>query len=185
MGRPSKLSPAQWVEIERRVSAGESARALSKEFGISETQISLRVSKVAKAVQETAHKVAAAQTALAALPVAQQYSAINLAEKLRNISASLAGAAELGAATAHRLQSLANSEVGKVDDATPMESLDNLRNVGVLTKLANDSAAIALNLLSANKETVTKIHNDQPADALPPERPKVDRAEWLTLHGLG
>ena len=35
-----------------------------------------------------------------------------------------------------------------------MASIESLRNVGVLTKLANDSSHIALNLLAANKERI-------------------------------
>lgn len=83
---------------------------------------------------------------------------MDLAEKLRSISGSLASAAELGAKTAHRLQALANSEVAKVDDAQPLESVDALKGVSALTKLANDSASIALNLLNANKETVQRLN---------------------------
>lgn len=95
------------------------------------------------------------------MPVAQQYVTVSLAEKLRNISRSLASAAELGAATSHRLHALANSEVAKVDDAEPMASIESLRNVGVLTKLANDSSHIALNLLAANKDRVLKLDDDE------------------------
>ena len=79
---------------------------------------------------------------------------LSLAEKLRSISSSLASAAELGAKTSHRLHALANAEVAKVDDAEPLQSLDALRGVGVLTKLANDSAQIAVGLLTANRETM-------------------------------
>lgn len=183
MGRPSKLAPSQWAEIERRLTEGESPAALAREFGISKTAVSARFSGVSERVQKVAHKVAEAQDALATLPPAQQYNAISLAEKLRNISASLASAAEHGAATAHRLNALANSEVSKVDDAAPMESLDNLRNVGVLTKLANDSASIALNLLAANKDTMQKLNNQEPPEQAEPLRPQITRAEWLRLHG--
>jgi hypothetical protein len=38
--------------------------------------------------------------------------------------------------------------------------LDNLRNVGVLTKLANESAHVALNLLAANKDRVKQLDDD-------------------------
>lgn len=185
MGRPSKLSPEQWADIERRLSAGEAASALAREFGISNTQISLRVSKVSKKVQETAHKLAEAQTALAELPVPQQYAAVSLAEKLRAISTSLANAAELGAKTAHRLHALANSEVGKVDDTDPLcsKSIEALKGVGVLTKLANESSSIALNLLNANRETVRDANKSQMDE---PEAPKgvlvvpgvLDEASW-------
>lgn len=164
MGRPSKLSPEQWQDIERRLAAGESASALAREFGVSPASVSVRVSKVSKKVSETAHKLAEAQTALAELPVAQQYAAVNLAEKLRAISTSLANAAELGAKTAHRLHALANAEVVKVDDADPLRSMDALKGVGVLTKLANESSQIAVNLLNANRETVKEANKPQMDD---------------------
>lgn len=172
MGRPSKLTPQQWAEVERRLLAGETARALGREFGISEASIRGKLgtnhalSAQSARVQETAQKLADAHTALAALPPAQRPVAMDLAEKLRSISNSLASAAELGARTAHRLQALANTEVGKVDDVNPLSSVENLKGVSALTKLANDSASIALNLLAANKDTVKRLNDegDAPAD---------------------
>lgn len=157
MARPSKLTPEQWQQIERRLAAGEGPSALAREFGVGKSTISGRVSAHSERVREVAIKVAEAQTALSTLPVAQQHNALNLADKLRSISTSLASAAELGAKTAHRLSALANSEVAKVDDAKPLESVESLRGVSALTKLANDSASIALNLLAANKEAVQRM----------------------------
>lgn len=87
-----------------------------------------------------------------ALPRIQQYRAESLADKLVSMSQSLADAGQLGAKTAHRLQALANNEVNKVDDADPLESMEALKGVAALTKLANDSSSIALNLLAANKD---------------------------------
>lgn len=167
MGRPSKLSPAQWSEVERRAAAGEGIRALAREFKVDPAIISRRVSQQSQRVRNVAHQVAAAHAALAELPLPQQYNAMSLAEKLRSISTSLASAADLGAKTAHRLHALANSEVAKIDDAKPMASIENLRNVGVLTKLANESAHVALNLLSANKEAVQKLNGADGKDVAP------------------
>jgi hypothetical protein len=164
MARPSKLTPAQWDEVGRRLLAGETARSLGREFGVSETAIRKKfgahqsVSSQSLQVRTAAEKLADANSALEALPIAQRQVAIDLADKLRSISGSLASAAELGAKTAHRLQALANSEVAKVDDAEPLKSVENLKGVAALTKLANDSASIALNLLAANKDTVTRLN---------------------------
>ncbi len=160
MARPSKLSPQQWSDIERRMSEGEKASELAREFDVHPSQITRRVSQVSQKVRIVAQKVADAQTALAELPVPQQYSAISLAEKLRNMSASVAAAAELGAKTGHRLHALANYEVAKVDDADPLRSIEALKSVGVLTKLANESLAPALNLIAANKEAVQKLNDE-------------------------
>ena len=165
MARPSKLTPEQWKAVERRVLDGESIRSLAKEFGVSEGAIRQRVSTQTTHVRNVAEKLASAQTALAELPIRQQYIAVSLADKLRNISTSLASAAELGAATAHRLQALANSEVAKIDDADPLVSIESLKGVAVLTKLANESAATGLNLLSANKDAVQKLND--PGEQVP------------------
>ena len=160
MARPSKLTPEQWLEIERRLAAGEGVRDLAREFGVSPAAVSKRgVSKQSKQVNAVAKQLASAQTALAALPVPQQYVAMSLADKLRSISGDLAAAAQYGAKTAHRLSALANSEVAKVDDAEPLESVESLKGVAALTKLANDSASIALNLLSSNKDAVQKLND--------------------------
>lgn len=168
MARPSKLSPEQWAEVARRHAAGEGVRALARAFGVDEAAIRRRVSPHTPQVRNAAELLAQGQSAVAALPVSLQPVAIDLAAKLRNISSSLASAAELGAATAHRLHALANSEVSKVDDAEPMDSIEKLRNVGVLTKLANDSSHIAMNLLAANKDAAKSL-NEPPAS-----RPSID-----------
>lgn len=162
MARPSKLSPEQWLEVERRVIDGESIRSLAREFCVSEGAIRQRVSTQTTRVKNVAQKLAEAQTALAELPIRQQYTAISLADKLRNISDNLAAAAQYGAQTAHRLSALANSEVAKVDDADPLKSVDSLKGVAALTKLANDSAGIALNLMAANKEQIKAINDEPP-----------------------
>ena len=151
MGRPSKLSPDQWREVERRLNAGESAAVLSREFGVSQPVISNRFSKVLKEVRKTAEAIAESQNMLAVLPVAQQYQAISLAEKLRNISSNLASAAEYGAATAHRLQAIAHAQVQKIDDADPMNSQEQLQAISALTKISNDSAKLGTDLINANK----------------------------------
>ena len=167
MARPSKLTPDQWKEVERRVIAGEPIRAVAREFGINEAAIRQRVSTQTPRVKMVAEKLAEAQTALAELPVHQQYIAVSLAEKLRNISDNLAAAAQYGAQTAHRLSALANSEVAKVDDAEPLASVENLKGVAALTKLANESATIALNLLSANKDRISEVEDMERAKAIP------------------
>ena len=172
MARPSKLSPSQWADIERRMAEGETASKLAREFGVDESAIRRRVSPLTPKVRSVAVRLAEVQNDLAMLPPRQQYTALSLAEKLRNISSSLASAAEHGAATAHRLSALANSEVSKIDDAAVLDekSLDAIKGVAVLTKLANESATIPLNLLAANKAQIERLNapeeeNDPDDDA--------------------
>lgn len=168
MGRKSKLTEDQWAELFRRVCEGESRRALADEFGLAEASIRQREAKIGKTaeVQQVARMMVDTHTAYESLPRSAQINAHNLAQKLISITSSLASAAELGAKTAHRLHSLANSEVNKVDDANPLDSIESLKGVGILTKLANDSSHIAINLLAANKEAMKPAETDDVAGAL-------------------
>lgn len=162
---------------------GEQASALAREFGINPSQITRRVSQVTQKVRNVAQSLAKAQTELAELPPAQQYQAMTLAEKLQNISNSLASAAELGAKTAHRLHSLANSQVDKVDDADPLASMDALKGVGVLTKLANESSQIAVSLLNANKANAPLVDDTPPATLDASKLSSQTRRELLEARG--
>lgn len=183
MGRRSKLSGAQWAEIERRMLEGESVRALAREYGVGESSIRERKTAHVESIKTVANQIVAAERAIMALPISAQISAHNLASKLRAISDNLASAAMHGAATAHRLSALANSEVAKVDDAQPLASVESLKGVAALTKLANDSAAIALNLIAANKETVKQL-NDTPQEDRLRELSDAEFAEELARHGI-
>lgn len=173
MARRTSLSPEQITQAQARHASGETITALAKAFRVGTTVMHRYVSgnqtgsgkSNGKRILEVATQLADAQDALCALPILHQHSAVSLAEKLRNMSTSLASAGELGAKTAHRLNSLANTAVSRVDDADPMASIKDLRDVGVLTKLANDSASIALNLLAANKGSMSEAERQSNASA--------------------
>ena len=154
MGRKSKLTEAQLAEAQKRHIAGESMRAIARDMGIGESTLRERISAQSAQIKLVANQIVATERAMQQLPIGAQITAHNLAAKLRAISDDIASAAMYGAKTAHRLNALANSEVAKIDDATPLTNVDALRGVAALTKLANDSASIALNLLSANKDAV-------------------------------
>lgn len=173
MGRPSKLTDKQWAEIQRRLLAGEKAADLAREFKISKVRISERFSERNGTVKAVANQLVAAEVALRQLPVPEQIAALTLADELKAISTHLASAAKYGAATAHRLSGIAHAKVQEIDDAAPLDddSRNSLRDVAVLTKLANDSATIPLNLLSANKELAREIN--QQAKPIP-QRVQVD-----------
>lgn len=176
MGRKSALTPDQWIEVERRhVIGGESVNSLAKEFGVNEAAIrrkinpnkseqkkgTLPLKELAKAkVQADAWQRDISEK-ISELPYAKQQIVSDLARRLTNISGHLAGAAEYGAATAHRLSGIAHAKVQEIDDAAPLnaESIEALKGVAVLTRLANDSSTIGMNLLSANKEAIKEMNN--------------------------
>ncbi len=185
MSRPPALTPEQQEEVRRRLAGGEGVRALAREFKVGDATIR-RLSAHSAQIRQVAETVAAAQTALAALPMPQQHAALSLAEKLRSISMSYASAAELGAKTAHRFHALANSEAQKVDDINPLspESMEAMKGIAVLTKLGNEALVPASNLLAANKDTVQKLNSERPEDKPPPVRERLSLADWKKAHGL-
>lgn len=160
MGRKSLLTEKQWAEVKQRLLDGEAGRVLAREFGISETAIRKRLSSQCEQIKTVANQVFTAEVAFKALPISSQISAKTLVEQLHSISGHLAGAANYGAATAHRLSGIAHSKVQEIDDAAPLnaEGIESLKGVAVLTKMANDASEIGVNLLRANKETVDEAN---------------------------
>lgn len=160
MGRPSKLTEKQWNTIAARMAAGESVRALAREFKIGESSIRERLSAQTAQVKSVAIQLVAVEAAFKDLPVSAQINAHNLADQLRSISGHLASAANYGAATAHRLSGIAHGKVIEIDDAVPLdeEGIETLKGIAVLTRMANSSSEIGINLLRANKETVDEMN---------------------------
>jgi predicted DNA-binding protein YlxM (UPF0122 family) len=169
MGRKSSLTDKQWLEIERRhVVDGESINALAAEFGVNESSIRRKIkpnkaespnrqnplqalAKEKVRVDEESKRIT---EQIAELPYAKQAIVADLARKLTNTSSHLASAAEISAASAHRLSMLANQQLEKVDDVSPLKSAAELQAVALLQKMANSSSEIGLNLLRANKDAL-------------------------------
>jgi hypothetical protein len=160
VARPSKLTDQQWEAIGKRLLNGESVSALARAFKVSKSAVSIRFSKRNETVRAAASKIVEAERALSYLNVSEQIAARTLADDLKAVSTQLAGAAKYGAMTAHRLAGIANQQVDKIDDNNPMESQEVLQGISALTKMANDSSAIGLNLLNANKKTL----DDKPGE---------------------
>lgn len=175
MGRKSLLTVEQWIEIERRhVVDGETINALAAEFGVNESSVRRKIKPnkaespkpvnplraiAEKKVQADA-EVMRVNREIAELPYAKQMIVSDLATKLTNISQHLGSAAEYGAATAHRLAGIANGRVALIHDAGPLndESRESLRDIAILTKMANEASDIGVNLLRANKEHVDDMN---------------------------
>jgi transposase-like protein len=153
VGIPSKLTPEQRAAVAHRLAAGEGVRALAREYDINPSAISrLGVAQQSQQVRAVAQQMADAQAALAQLPPIQQYRAIDLAERLRNIGSNLASAAEYGAATSHRLAAIANAQVQRIDEADPMQSQEVLQAISALTKISNDSSQLGVSLINASNK---------------------------------
>lgn len=168
MARPSKLSPEQWEQIKTRRALGESAAALAREFGISETSISKRVSQDVSQVSQLAKQIVETRVAMGALPLADQHRVMRLADKLMAISNKLGEAAEMGADTAAKMSALANRQIANINQADPMESADKLQAIAGLTKIANEASNIPLKVLALSQSQKEGMEDSQQAPkALP------------------
>lgn len=160
MGRHSKLTDAQWEAIGKRLLAGESVSALSREFNVSKAAVSQRFSKRHSEIKTVANQIVETERALSKLNISEQIAARSLADDLKAISEHLAGAARFGSATAHRLSGIAHAKAAEIDDAKPLDdqSLAALKGISVLTKIANEAGEIGINLLRANKEAIDEAN---------------------------
>ena len=170
MGRKSPITEKQWEQIGKRYADGEGARPLAKEFGVSEAAIRKRFSAHIAQVKRLANQVVATEVEIKKLPISTQIEVRTLADRLKAVSEHLAGAAEYGASTAHRLSALANTKLQEIDDIDPEKSGTALASVAVLMRTANISAEIPCNLLNANKERIKAINEEAP-------RPQIDMTD--------
>lgn len=154
MGRKSKLTDSQWAQISQRLLDGESVRSLARELGVAESGLRKRFSAQHEQIKAVANQLVAADIAFKELPISAQISAQTLAQKRRSISGHLLGAANFSAATAHRLSGIAHGKVELIDDAAPLneESMETLKGIALLTRMANDSSVIPLGLIKASKD---------------------------------
>lgn len=157
-GRPSKLSDAKWSELIRRHAGGEKACDLAREFKVSPTQISRRVSQVAQHVKTVAAQLADAETAFESLPITQQHSARTIADQLKTTTANLARAAATASGTTARLHDLAGKALDQFETATdPGEKGKAIGNANGFLEMANTAASVPLRLLAANKESAQGV----------------------------
>lgn len=168
MGRKSKLTDKQWSEIERRLLAGEIPAKLAEEFGIDRAAITRRFSQPLRNIKSVAKQIVETDAALKSLTVAQQVQAISLADELKAISNHLASSAKHGAMASSKLNAMMHAEVQRFQEGaeqyilsgeSPLnaESVENLKGIGALSRLANSASEIGLNLLKANKEAIDDI----------------------------
>lgn len=176
-GAPSKISEKKWAEIESRASAGESIRALAREFGLSDTAIRKRIGLRVAPIKAVANQLAAAELAMEKLPFSSQVKVRTLADTLKGISHHLGEAAEKSSMTASRLAHIAHVQSALLDEtATLDENANAVRSVVVMQEAANKAAYIPLTLLSANKDAIKAIDPSAPEASAARLTEKRDRA---------
>lgn len=173
MGRKSALSPEQWAEVERRhLIDGESINSLAKEFGVNEGTIRKKINPnkseqeksekplrvLAQEKIEAERKIRDISEVVSTLPMVRQSTFNDLVRSLQEISGHAASAGAYGMATAHRLAGIAHMKAAEIDDAAPLteESVQALKGIAVLSRMANEASEIGMNLLRANKDVAAE-----------------------------
>jgi hypothetical protein len=154
MNNKSKLTDKQWAEIEKRLLEGEAARALAKEFGVSEAAIRKRKGAQVKQIKYVANQIVATELAFRELPIGTQISTQRYAAKLLCISDDMLEGSVHAASNFRRLSAIASTELGKVDVVDPNQSVNVLKGIAFITNLANEAAKTPVNLIAANKEII-------------------------------
>ncbi|AMK78902.1 hypothetical protein JT25_020845 [Methylomonas denitrificans] len=135
--------------------AGEKVRPLSREFGIAESAVRKKIGAQVNKIKHVANQLVEAEENFRSLPISAQISARTLANDLMAISANLASGAKLGSMTFNELSIIANRKAIKLDKDRPNE--EDLATIAKLTRVGNDSATVAINLLNANKAAIERV----------------------------
>ena len=164
MGRKSALTDKQWEEIGKRLFAGEGARALGREFGVSDAAIRQRFSSQHKQIKTVANQMVNAEAALKALPITSQIEVCNYADTLRSLQVNMLTGAGHSASNFARLSMLANEQTEKLDGSKSLEdNAEALKTILAYTKGANDAAVVPMALLNANKDAVKESKPSVPS----------------------
>ena len=88
---------------------------------------------------------------IAMLPFARQNIVSDLAALMTSVNGHIIAGAAYAAKSANHLSRVVHSRVMQIDDAKPLDE-DNLRDIAMLTKLANESASTTLAIMAMHKE---------------------------------
>jgi lambda repressor-like predicted transcriptional regulator len=151
MGRKSKLTEDQKADIQRRMAAGESCRALAREFGMAESSLRAYFSARVVKIQSIAKRLATVEDEAATLPVSAQITVRDLATNMRTTAANLAAITALNTRTAHRLAKLADKSMGKLEDpdADPDGKAAEILNLATYGSLSHNLSRVAVSLVTA------------------------------------
>lgn len=168
MGRPSKLTTEQWLEVEHRhVVDKVPVLVLAKEYGVNESAIRRKIrpnlaeqargiTKLRDLAEEKVHaerNVAVVDAKIAELPEHRQIIVHDLAQRIKSVAVHLTCAAEASARTARKLTMLAEAQANRIDVDRPLT--DKTRNlvtgISAITRTANEAGSIGMGLIAAHR----------------------------------
>ena len=159
----ANLTEKQWKKVKDRLDAGESANAIAKDLNIHRSTITRRFSQHNATVRTLANQIVETEVAFRSATRAQQIDAVEMADTLLSVTQHVGHGARYGAMTFHRLAGIANQKAQRLDDDDPSE--EELLTIARLTKVGNDAAAPALNLMAANKDRMKQAEDQKEAES--------------------
>jgi hypothetical protein len=174
-GPDSVYTPPQWAaicdEYLESLNAPRGMRGTMQSFadkyGVSLSTFHKHAGERAKQVKAAAKAKFEAEQKIRDLPISVQGIAHNMSDNLKSMANHLAGAGNLGAATAHRLALLANQKIESLD---PQKlDMEELREAVALQEGSNRAASTGLDIMRVMK-----------GDTIPEEPKKpVSQVEYL------
>jgi hypothetical protein len=153
MRAKNKLTERQWANIERAIlKDGESMNAMAKKYGIDESTVRHRVTKLkTEQVEEAAIKLAEGERAIRALKPIERVRARSLADMYIDLSYTLGEAASIGA-DVHLKMIKKASDIAETMGGEP--SKDDVKMVMALSSTANSASKLAVDLMNVGKQTM-------------------------------
>lgn len=147
-GRPLKLSEAQVEELQRRVAAGETVRALAKEFKVSPALISSKCSTKGLRLRTIAKAKVTVDRIIEHLPVSEQAAVISLMDQMKGISGGLMRVAELNGKTATLIAEKGHK---KAQQLGPDPDIEDLREIAAFAETGNKLTSLGVSLMNNHK----------------------------------
>lgn len=152
----ARLSDKQWGEIETRLTKGEKAIDLAKEYDITRGAISKKFSQH-KEVKALANQIVATEISIHNSTTSIQIGAFSLARELLSISKHMATGASNSAMNYGRLSSIATKQLAKIDVDDINEA--ELAMARTLTIMSNEAAKTPLDLIKANQNITNAVQD--------------------------
>jgi transposase-like protein len=151
MGRKSKLTEDQKADIQARLAAGESCRAVARDIGVNEATLRRNFSTQTKQIQTVAKKLACVEAEVEVLPISTQLTIRSLAANMRTTAANLAAITALNTRTAHRLAKLADKSMNRLEDpeADPDGKAAEILNLATYGSLSHNLSRVGVSLVTA------------------------------------
>jgi hypothetical protein len=153
MGRKSKLTDQQWLDIERRLNNGEKQSDLAKEFGVDRSLINKRFSQQVEKIETLAKQVLTTECEIKQLNLFQQSLLVEKVNHLRMRDSFLEQGAHHSAFVFNKLSLAARHKAEKLNLDAEVIDEDEISSLMKLGMTANTFAKSPIEMKKSERET--------------------------------